>query len=740
MNRPSRLRGALAVALLALFWTACTKGGDGGTAPEAPVATITLSQDTATLVAGANVTISATLRDSTGATVARPVVWSSSVAARATVTGGSVLGTVTGVSVGATTITANSEGKSASATVTVKEGALIGAAGGTVTALGGVVTLTIPAGALTTTTMITAESAIGPPSSPRLVPLTAVELGPTGRTFTVPVQLRLRYDVARLPAGPPERLLTMHRGTGGAWQPVGASTVDLVGKTVTASLSGFSPYGLLTAVFVESVSMSQTTAAMTPGQVLVLSATPRDGSGNALADRDAATWSSNATSVATVSNAGVVTAVGPGNATITALIEGRTGTAQISVSIPVNTVTVTPPNANISVGGVQQYTATLRDINGNILTRTTTWSSSNNAVATVNANGLVTGVAQGQAVITATSEGRSGTAIINVTVVVVSVLVTPNPGSAQVGGTLQMNSSPRDGSGNPLAGRGAPTWATANAGIATVNQNGLVTGVAVGVVVISATIEGVLGTATVNVTAVAVASVLVTPNPGSVQTGSTLQMNSTPRDAGMNPLTGRGAPLWASGNTALATVSQNGLVTGVAAGAVTITANIEGVVGSATVNVTGAANPCTIATLPSIAVGQTINASLDVGDCLQTTGEWSDGYILTISQTMTVQIDESSQAFDTYLVLARFQGGIITPLAEDDDGGAGLNSQITISLTPGTYIILATSFDQAVTGPYAVSVFQVSQGAASTAARAQAGGVTDLRSLLKDRVPVKVKR
>src|SRR5713101_955695 len=82
---------------------------------------------------------------------------------------------------------------------------------------------------------------------------------------------------------------------------------------------------------------------------------------------------------------------------------------------PVASVTVAPPTASVLIGQTVQLTATTRDANQNVLTgRVVTWASSNTAVATVSSTGLVTGVAQGQATIMATSEGKSGTAAIAV--------------------------------------------------------------------------------------------------------------------------------------------------------------------------------------------------------------------------------------------------------------------------------------------------------------------------------------
>src|SRR6266704_5163627 len=77
----------------------------------------------------------------------------------------------------------------------------------------------------------------------------------------------------------------------------------------------------------------------------------------------------------------------------------------------VASVTVTPRTLTVAVGATAHLTATPKDANGTVLTgRVVTWASDNTAVATVSSTGLVTGVTQGQATITATSETKSGTA------------------------------------------------------------------------------------------------------------------------------------------------------------------------------------------------------------------------------------------------------------------------------------------------------------------------------------------
>jgi len=102
------------------------------------------------------------------------------------------------------------------------------------------------------------------------------------------------------------------------------------------------------------------------------------------------------------------------------------GTTTASTA-PVASVTVSPATGSIGVGQTLQLTATLKDASGNILTgRQVTWSSGAPLLGSVNASGLVSGVAAGLAPITATSEGQTGSASITVTVVPPPSTLFPN--------------------------------------------------------------------------------------------------------------------------------------------------------------------------------------------------------------------------------------------------------------------------------------------------------------------------
>src|SRR6266511_2966187 len=365
---------------------------------------------------------------------------------------------------------------------------------------------------------------------------------------------------------------------------------------------------------------------------------------------------------------------------------GSSDTASVTVTC-VASVTVTPPSAVIPQGQTMQLTATPKDAAGNPLAgRAVTWASSNGAVATVNNSGLVSALAAGSATITATSEGQSGSAGVTVTPVpVASVAVSPPTASIQVGQTAQLTATPKDASGNALSGR-VVNWTSSNNSVATVSSSGLVTGLAVGSATITATSEGQSGGAAVTVTAapVPVASVAVTPATGSIPVGQTLQLTATPKDASGNTLTGRTVG-WTSSNTAVATVSTSGLVTGKVAGSVTITATSEGKTGSAAVTVTQVP-------VASVTVSPA-TATIQIGQTAQLTATPKDASGNTLSGRV-VTWGSSSTSIATVNASGLVSG--VTPgsatITARSEGKSG-TAAITVTVVIGTTAVLVGAGD-----------------------------------------------
>ena len=120
-------------------------------------------------------------------------------------------------------------------------------------------------------------------------------------------------------------------------------------------------------------------------------------------------WSSGDPAIATVSATGLVKSAGNGTATVTATAEEASGTASVKVMQAAASVTVSPLADTVEIGDTVRLTAVALDANGHaVVGAEFTWSSSDEAVATVDGLGLVRGVAERSATITATAEALGG--------------------------------------------------------------------------------------------------------------------------------------------------------------------------------------------------------------------------------------------------------------------------------------------------------------------------------------------
>jgi len=170
-----------------------------------------------------------------------------------------------------------------------------------------------------------------------------------------------------------------------------------------------------------SVTIAPTTIQL--GQSAGATAELRTSAGAVLTGR-AVSWSSSVLAVASIDANGMIASVSVGTTTITATSEGKSGAAAITVvPIPVARVSVTGV-AIMMPGAASNFSALLRDAAGTLLTnRAVSWSSSDVSVAQVSAAGNVLAIAPGVAVISATSEGRTGSAVLTVRYNIASVTI-----------------------------------------------------------------------------------------------------------------------------------------------------------------------------------------------------------------------------------------------------------------------------------------------------------------------------
>ena len=210
------------------------------------------------------------------------------------------------------------------------------------------------------------------------------------------------------------------------------------------------------------------------------------------ADNKTVTWSSSNTSIATVDNDGMVTAISAGIATITAKAGDKTATCTVTVNpIPVNKVTLDKDTLTLTCDKTAKLTATVYPDNAD--DKTVTWSSSDETVATVDNNGTVTAVKEGTANITARAGGK--TATCKVTVPVNNVKLDTYTLTLKRNKTAKLTATVYpDNADNKTV-----TWSSSNISVATVDNDGTVTAVGAGYATITARVGDKTAQCTVHV-------------------------------------------------------------------------------------------------------------------------------------------------------------------------------------------------------------------------------------------------
>ena len=587
-----------------------------------PVAVVRVTPASTKVRAGSSVTLRADAMNSAGDTITgNPVLWTSSNDVVATV---SSFGIATGVSPGIASIVASVNGVTGSALVVVEA---VPVASVRVLPVSGALFV----GQSLQLTAVTEDSA-GRPLTGRLVEWTSsapavVTVSSTGivhalasgsATITARSEARSATSVittSLLPASavtvaPGSATVAVGQRVQLTARVLDSAGAQLAGRTVswTSDQPGVATVaqdGQVTAVAVGRATITatserktgQATIDVTPTPVATLTVTPssltlpvgttqlvtavaRDAQGAVLPGR-VVTWLSGAPTLATVSQSGLVTATGEGTALIIATCEGQQARVSLTV-VPaiVTQVSVSPTTATLNPDSSRQFAASARDANGNVLAgRPMSWSSSDRAVATVSASGVVTALAVGTSQLSASTGGITGSALVTVALVPVANVAMSLPTLSLVeAGTSTLSATATDSLGGILTGR-TLVWASDNPAVATVTQGGVVAAIAPGRAIVSAAVPnaGVGGTTPSGATAVTVTyapvtGVSVLPATSSLFAGDSVQLTATL--AGAPPLTtlpATGRSLrWSVADPAVASVSSTGVVTGIGAGSTTV--------------------------------------------------------------------------------------------------------------------------------------------------------------------------
>lgn len=321
-------------------------------------------------------------------------------------------------------------------------------------------------------------------------------------------------------------------------------------------------------------------------------------------------------SIATVTAAGLITAQAVGATDIIATFdaEARADTVRVTVTQVPSAVIVTPGSgAFTALNDETSYSAVVRDRNANVIPgASVAWSTSNAAVVTVSASGLVRATGNGTTDIRATSGSAVGIVPISVAQAVQTVTVARDTLRLRfVGDTATIVATMKDRNGVVVAG--APVgFASADAGVATVSAAGLVrlasvgnTGITVAsgtktaLVVIIGTDDGV-GVEAKN------AWIRVTPGITTLAVGDSLPFVADRMEASGSAT--RLAPAWASAQPGRLSVSATGMARAVQTGTIVLTASDGGLSGQATVNVVAAPTLTSFSFAPRAVTGVTANA------------------------------------------------------------------------------------------------------------------------------------
>ena len=368
-----------------------------------------------------------------------------------------------------------------------------------------------------------------------------------------------------------------------------ATTTGAGATSITATIGSFTDTATLTVVAAHlvSISVSPATPNIALGTTQQFSAvgTFDDGSTQLL---PLVTWSSSATSVATVDSTGFAASTGTGSTTITATSGSVSGTASLTVSgATLLSIAVTPANSSMAVSTTKQYTATgaFSDSSTQDITSSVTWSSSTPAVATINAQGLASSVATGNTTIKAALGTISGSTPLTVSnVQLVSITISPANPRISKRTSIRFTATGTFSDGSVSSNLSGITWKSSKPSIASIRSTGIANGKKTGSVTISASSSGITGTTTLTIGSGTLVSVAITPVSATATVGGTLQFTATGTfsDGSTQDVTLNGH--WSSSSSSVATIANAPSIAGLAncflAGTTSIGVNSGGITAS----------------------------------------------------------------------------------------------------------------------------------------------------------------
>jgi Concanavalin A-like lectin/glucanases superfamily/Bacterial Ig-like domain (group 2)/Abnormal spindle-like microcephaly-assoc'd, ASPM-SPD-2-Hydin len=389
-----------------------------------------------------------------------------------------------------------------------------------------------------------------------------------------------------------------------------------------------------------------------------------------------ATWSTTNAAVATINAAGLVTGVANGTSNVSAALGSANGSTGLTVGPTLASIQVNPPNPSAAAGTMQPFTATgtFTDGSQQDVTASVSWSSSLVSVASISSGGVATALSAGVTTISATLNSVTGSTTLTVTgaPALVSITISPANSTIQIGQNQQFTAIGTYTDGSQQNITQLVQWSSTASSVASIRATGVASALSGGTTAINASLSTIAASSTLNVSSLVLVSIAVTPASPAIAPGTNQQFTATGTYADGSTLNLSTSASWSSSSMSVATVSAQGLGTGLTTGQTMITATVAGVGGSDTLTVTSA-------TLVSISVVP-LSSTIPLGTTAQfdATGVFSDGTTQDVTTSVRWTSSEGSVAS---ISNASGSQGLATSVAPGVTTISALSAGITGSAT-----------------------------------------------------------
>ncbi|NOX90946.1 MAG: hypothetical protein GXP18_00420, partial [Gammaproteobacteria bacterium] len=428
---------------------------------------------------------------------------------------------------------------------------------------------------------------------------------------------------------------------------------------VSASLAGVTSNTLVTIsnAVLTSIEIATTSTTLSLGKQQALLALGHYSDDSLQDITELVTWQSMPPEPLAISNAsgsqglaGLATALATGSLTATAILGNISGNLGLSVSAAtLDSIDIFPPGSRLALGTRTNFQATGRYSDGTIqdISTKVSWATIDTAIASISnapgSQGLATTLSTGTTGITAILDGVTGNASLTSTAAqLVSINVMPSVLSLPVGTSWNLDAEGSFSDGSVQLINEQVTWESDNTGVAAIN-NGALSALAQGSARISAGLGGISGNATLTVTNATLSSLQINPDAPTLAVGTQTQLQATATysDGSQNDVTTQ--VIWNSADDtrllAQNGVGQQGRLVALSSGSVAVTASLDGVQDSVTVNIGNAA----LTGLSIIAASNSLDSAEQ--QQLVATGTFSDGSNQDLTDQAVWSSDTPTLAF-----------------------------------------------------------------------------------------------